>query len=113
LPGFAIILAFDLLGLLLHSAGVPLPGHVLGMILLAAALFAGLVKVEWIEASASFLLRHMVLFFVPAIVSVITYASLLRANWLGLGVGMVVSVVASLLVTGLIAERLLKHRGAP
>jgi holin-like protein len=110
-PGFAIILGFDLLGLLLHAVGVPLPAHVLGMILLAVALFAGWVKVEWIENAAGLLLRHMLLFFVPAIVGIITFASLLRANWLGLGGGILLSVLASLLVTGLIAERLLRDRG--
>jgi holin-like protein len=108
MAGFAIIIGFDLLGLLLHAAGIPLPAHVLGMILLAAALFAGWVKLEWVADSAGFLLRHMLLFFVPAIVGVITYASLLRQNWLGLGGGLVISVLASLLVTGLVAERLLR-----
>ena len=112
-PGFAIILGFDLLGLLLHAVGVPFPAHVLGMILLAGALIAGWVKLEWIENAAGFLLKHMLLFFVPAIVGIITYASLLRDNWLGMGGGIVVSVVASLVVTGLIAEWLLRHHRGP
>jgi holin-like protein len=113
LAGFAIILGFDLLGLLLHHFGVPLPGHVLGMILLASALFAGLVKIEWIEETAAFLLRHMLLFFVPAIVGIITYAAVLKANWLGIGGGIVVSVLASLIVTGLVANRLLPRHHPP
>lgn len=113
LPGFAIILAFDLLGLLLHYVGVPLPGHVLGMVLLAIALFTGWVKLEWIEQTSAFLLRHMLLFFVPSVVGIITYASLLKSAWLGIGGGIVVSVLASLIVTGLVANWLLRHHRPP
>ena len=42
MTAFAILLGFDLAGLLLKRLGLPLPAHVTGLLLLAAALFAGL-----------------------------------------------------------------------
>ena len=58
--GLAILLLFNLVGLVLQkAAGVPLPGGVIGLILCTACLFAGIVKLEWVEPAAHLLLRHM------------------------------------------------------
>ena len=102
--GFAILLAFNLLGLVLHAAGVPLPANVLGMILFSAALFLGVARVEWVEDAAAFLLRHLMLFFVPTIVAVVTMLPLLKQQWLSIGGGMIASLFASMIVTGLLAR---------
>ena len=106
MTGFAILLGFDLLGLLLQSLGVPLPANVIGLLLFTAAVFLGWVKVEWVEASANFLLRHMLLFFVPAIAAIVTFGPLLKQQWVGMVGGMVIGLLASLLVTGLLCQRL-------
>lgn len=105
--GLAILLAFQGLGLLIHQyGGVPLPGNVIGLMLLAAALFSGLVKLEWIERTASLLLRHMLLFFAPTIVGTIAFARLLGQEWLPLVAALVFSTAAVMLVTGKVAEAL-------
>lgn len=105
--GLAILLAFQGLGLLIHQyGGVPLPGNVIGLMLLAAALFSGLVKLEWIERTASLLLRHMLLFFAPTIVGTIAFARLLGQEWLPLVAALVLSTAAVMLVTGKVAEAL-------
>ena len=50
MDGFAIIAGFYLAGLLLKEAlGIPLPGNVIGLLLFAAALFLGVVKLERVE----------------------------------------------------------------
>ncbi|MEI8194906.1 MAG: CidA/LrgA family protein [Phycisphaerae bacterium] len=107
--GIAIILLFNLLGLLAQKClGLPLPANVLGMIFLALALFSGLVKLAWVEPAANFLLRHMLLFFVPLIVSAVLLWPLLRENWLPLVGGMVFSTLITLAVTGAVATALTK-----
>src|SRR3989442_11649000 len=98
MAGFAILLAFNLLGQILHAVGVPLPANVLGMMLFAAALFLGVVRVEWVEDAAELLLRHLMLFFVPTIVAVVAMGDLLRAQWLPITAGMLGSLLLSMLV---------------
>ena len=99
--GFACLLFFQFLGegvvRLLH---LPLPGNVVGMALLLAALGVGLVKVEWIQEAAELLLGNMALLFVPAGVGVMAYFGLVARAWLPIVVATLLSSVAVLLVTG-------------
>jgi len=102
--GFAILLVFNLLGNLLHAGlGVPLPGGVLGLILFTACLFLKLIKLEWVEQTATLLLRHMLLFFAPVIVGVIQFGPQIRQEWLAIAVSLIGSTLAVMLVTGWIA----------
>lgn len=108
--GFAILMGFNLLGLMLNKlAGVPAPGGVIGLALFAAALFSGAVKLEWVEESASFLLRHMLLFFAPIVVGTVVFTPLLRREWLAIAGGLVGSFLVVLLVTGWTATALIRR----
>ncbi|MFD0697146.1 CidA/LrgA family protein [Paenibacillus sp. GCM10027628] len=110
--GFAILLAFNFIGYGIQiSLHVPLPGNVIGLILFTAALFAKLVKLKWVESTASFLTSHMMLFFLPFTVGVIAFAPLLGTSWLSICGGIVGGTLAVLIVTGLVASML--HKGAP
>ncbi len=108
--GLAILLGFNLAGMALQAAGVPLPGNVLGLILFAACLFAGVVKLRWVEEAAEFLLRHMLLFFAPVIVGVIVYRERIAREWPGMTAGMVGSLFVVMLVTGWVATWLMPTR---
>ncbi|WEG12979.1 CidA/LrgA family protein [Pullulanibacillus sp. KACC 23026] len=65
-----IILIFYLIGwgikTLFH---LPLPGSVMGMLLLFLSLVTGVIKLEWVEKLASFQIKHLTLLFIPPIVS--------------------------------------------
>jgi holin-like protein len=111
MKGFAILTAFQFAGGVAHALGVPMPGAVIGLILFTASLFLGWIKLEWVESSASFLLRHLLLFFVPMTVLILRRAPLIKANWAALSVSIVVSTLAVLLTTGLVAEFLLHKEG--
>ncbi len=93
----------------MHALGVSMPGAVVGLILFTASLFLGWVKVEWVESTSSLLLKHMLLFFVPMTVLTMRLAPMLRANWAALAVSILVSTLAVMLTTGLVADFLL-HR---
>ena len=102
--GIAILLSFNLLGAVLHTAlGVPLPGGVLGLMLFTACLFLKWIKLEWVEQTASLLLRHMLLFFAPVIVGVIQFGPQIRQEWAAISVSLIGSTLAVMLVTGWIA----------
>jgi holin-like protein len=107
--GFAILLAFNLLGSWLHlSLHIPLPGNVIGLILFLIALFTKLVKLEWVEQAAGWLTGHMMLFFIPFLVGTMVFFPLIGSNWLSIGIGVIGSAVASLLATGLVTTKLLR-----
>ena len=64
---------------LLH---IPIPGSMIGMLLLFLLLMTGMVKEEWISRGANMLLSHLTLLFIPATVGIIDYVEL----FLGKGV---------------------------
>ena len=108
MTGLAILLAFNLLGLALREYGhVPLPENVIGMILLLLALCAGIVKVEWVEETARFLLSHMMLFFAPFIVGVLPLVPMIQANLSPITGGLIASTFITMLVTAWLAQALM------
>jgi holin-like protein len=107
LLGFAILLAFQLLGALIHRVGVPIPGGVLGLMLFYLAMSAGLVKMKWVERTANLLLRHMVLLFVPLTVGLMEMGPVLSKQAVAITASLVVSLVAVMLTTGLLGQWLL------
>ncbi len=110
--GLAILAAFQFAGAVVHALGIPMPGAVIGLVLFTAALFLGWIKLEWVESTTSFLLKHMLLFFVPMTVLTMRMAPMIKANWAALLVSIVVSTLAVMLTTGLVAEFLLHRKGA-
>ena len=105
--GLAILLLFNLIGLLLQAAGTPLPSNVIGLILFTFCLFAGIIKLEWVEESAHFLLRHMLLFFAPAIVAALPLLGLYREDWSAIAVSLAGSLFIVMLSTGAVATWLI------
>ena len=104
LLGLMWLLVFLALGELLgQGLGLPLPGAVLGMVLLAGALRWQRVR-EPVAASAHVLLTHLSLLFVPAGVGVMGYLGLLgRYGWQLLGI-LLVSTALGLVVTALVLQ---------
>jgi holin-like protein len=107
LLGFAIILAFQMLGALIHRVGVPIPGGVLGLMLFYLAMSAGVVKMKWVERTAGLLLRHMVLLFVPLTVGLMEMGPVLSKQAVAITASLLVSLVAVMLTTGLLGQWLL------
>ncbi|HEY0306789.1 MAG TPA: CidA/LrgA family protein [Acidobacteriaceae bacterium] len=108
LLGFAIILVFQLLGFGLHRLGIPLPGGVLGLLLFTTALAIGIVKLEWVEHTADFLVQHMLLLFIPLMAGLTQMSAELRRDGVALLASVVVSLLAVLLTTGGLAHFLLR-----
>lgn len=110
--GFAILLGFNLLGEALRAVfSLPLPGNVIGLILFAAALGLKWIRLEWVEETSQFLLKHMMLFFAPIIVGVVSAASLIKNEWLGVAAGLLLSTALAVLLTGFVTQSLIKKEG--
>ena len=123
--GFAALLVCQLVGeVVVRTAGWPVPGPVLGMLLLVGALFWSNRSRE--EESEAFermavtrvsdgLLANLSLLFVPAGVGVIEQFGVLKAQGWALGTALVVSTPLTLIATVLVfvgVKRLLRRRTA-
>lgn len=110
IAGLLVLLGCQLAGeLVVRLLDVPVPGPVVGMVLLLVILQlrepaedSGVVRV------AGGLLRHLQLLFVPAGVGVVQYLSVIGASAVPLLVGLVVSWFAALAATAGTAALLLR-----
>ncbi|MDY7579238.1 CidA/LrgA family protein [Herbaspirillum sp. RTI4] len=108
---FAILLIFQCLGEGLSFAlHLPIPGAVVGMLLLFIALLIVPGLLERIEATGSELLRHLSLLFVPAGVGIVVSAATVRGHWLAVIVATVVSTILSLAVTAIVVRLCMKSK---
>ncbi|MBB2998475.1 holin-like protein [Paraburkholderia tropica] len=65
---------------LARAVHLPVPGGVVGLVLLLVLLFCGGVAPRWVKAGADWLLSDMLLFFIPAAVAAVQYGGLFRAD---------------------------------
>jgi holin-like protein len=97
LAGVTWLLVFQVVGeAVVRLAGVPLPGPVVGMALLFAALVARGRVPDALGAAADGLARHLSLLFVPAGVGVMMYVRQLADEWVPIVVALVVSTVLAI-----------------
>ena len=83
-----------------------IPGSVIGMVLLFLALISKIVKPETIRQPASYLIKHMSLFFIPAGVGLMTAWDLIAANWAAILISSLLSTIIVLAVVGLVQQKL-------
>jgi holin-like protein len=112
--------ALQILGLwTLNFAGVwvvekmalPIPGNVVGMVLLYALLALGFVKVSWFEAAGSFLIRHLAFFFVPITVGLMDAGYLFATRGIGIIFTLAASAAIGVMLAGWISQLLLGKSG--
>lgn len=102
LHALLILLTCQLLGeAATRSAGLPLPGPVLGMVLLVVALIAIPRLADIMRPVTQGILGHMSLLFVPAGVGVVGHAAAFGGQGLGLMLALVLSTVAAIAVGAL------------
>ena len=98
---FLIILILCVVGEVLNKVvHIPLPGSIIGMILLFVCLLFGLIKLEMLEEISKFLLDHLAFFFIPAGVGLIAYASILKESLLPILVICFVTTFLVMIITG-------------
>lgn len=111
LPGIFIVLLFyclgELVAWLLHGF---IPGSVIGMVLLFAALCFKIVKPEPLKPVARFLCDNMGLFFIPAGVGVVNALDILSRYWEAVLLACAVSTVIVIVVVASLQQWFEKHR---
>lgn len=83
---------------------VPVPGNVMGMILLFGLLAAGVVKLEQLEVASGYLLKHISFFFIPIAVGLMNWTTLFYQHSLWISLAIVVSAVLALFTVVIVVQ---------
>jgi len=99
----AVLFVFQLLGEVIHRLiGLPVPGAVIGMVLLVAWLAARPRAAPRLEPVSTWLTGHLSVMFVPAAVGVMEQGAVFARFGVALVLATAVSVVLTLVVTALV-----------
>lgn len=110
--GLLVLLLFQFAGeCLARWLDVPVPGGVIGMLLLFVALLLRRRASAALEQSAQALLKPLTLYFVPASVGIMTMGPVLAQEGLRIALVMVLSTLLPMLVCGYGLDRWLARRG--
>jgi holin-like protein len=107
----AVLLLCQLAGTILQQAsGLPLPGPVLGLVMLLAWFLRTGGPDPELRATANGLLKYLGLLFVPAGVGVVAELPALRDNALAILIAIPVSTLVALLVTGTLMNLFVRNQ---
>ena len=98
---FVIYLTGDLIS---KGFKLPIPGNILGMIILLILLCTKIIKISQIESISNFLLDHLAFFFIPAGVELMNSFGIIKGTWLKLILVCVVTTSIVIVSTGLMVQ---------
>ena len=105
----ATLLVFQTIGEgLAYTFSLPVPGPVIGMVLLFIYLLLKKGAAEKLAPVSLELLKHLSLLFIPAGVGVMVHAQRVAAEWLPIAAALVASTIVSIAVTAVVVKWLQK-----
>lgn len=109
--GMFYLMTLWLIGeVLAELLSLPIPGNVLGMVLLTLSLNKGWIKLETIKPAADLLTWNMAFLFVPPGVGLMLYFDLIADQWLALGLPWLGSTFLVLIAAGLIQQHVARTK---
>jgi holin-like protein len=100
LQALLTLLLFQLFGeIIVRSLSAPIPGPVVGMLLLFVALLIRREVPKELKTTAQGLVGHLSLLFVPAGVGVMVHTALLQDEWLAIVATLIISTFITMIVT--------------
>ena len=98
---FGLIFAFLAAGeFIVRFTHIPVPSSIIGMVLLCAALKAGIVKLRWVDTLATFMVNNLGFFFVPAGIGLMNCLGIIADQWVPIVCATVISTILIIAVTG-------------
>ncbi|WP_046226501.1 CidA/LrgA family protein [Paenibacillus dauci] len=91
---------------------LPIPGSIIGLLLLFVLLLCRVIPVSWIEKGSTTILFYLPLFFIPATVGVMNHLDLFAGKGLLLVVVVIVSTILTIAVAGHVSQWLAGRPGA-
>jgi holin-like protein len=105
----ATLLVFQSIGEgLSYAFGLPVPGPVIGMVLLFLFLMVRKDAAKKLAPVSLELLKHLSLLFIPAGVGIMVHAQRVSDEWIPIAVALIASTIVSITVTAIIVKWLEK-----
>lgn len=109
LKQIGIVLAISLLGNILSQIlKIPIPGTVMGMILLFIALSFNIIKEEQIDEFSELLLLNIAFLLIPPGVGLLRSIDSIAKSWVKILIVVIVSTIITMGVTGLVVQFMIK-----
>lgn len=104
-----IILVFSLIGeVLKYFLPLPIPASIYGIVLLFIGLMTGLIKLETVKETGTFLIEIMPLMFIPAGVGLMTSWGTLKTIIVPVSIITVITIMTVMLVTGRVSQAIIR-----
>lgn len=108
---FARIMGFCLAGELLHGLlPLPIPAGIYGLVLLAAALLTGIVKIEQVKQTGDFLSSLFPLLFIPTVAGVMEEWDLISTNLIPILIALAPVTWAVMAAAGKVTQTIMDRR---
>ena len=107
---FMYILLFSIIGEVLSTGlNLPIPGSIIGMVLLFLALKFRIIRLRQIYDAGQFLIENMTILFLPAGVGIMSHWDAIAKYWWQIIVITVLAIVVNIAVIGFVTQ-FVKHR---
>ncbi|GLX66440.1 CidA/LrgA family protein [Paenibacillus glycanilyticus] len=107
---FFIVLSW-LMNQLVIWLHLPVPGSILGMLLLFIMLQAKIIPRKWVESGSDWLIATMLLFFIPPAVGIIGYRQLVISSGVQIALVIGLGTIIVMLCSGLVAQQVARRKG--
>lgn len=105
LNGITLLLVYQLVGeITVRLLGLPIPGPVLGMVMLFITLMVRGKAPESVDQASTALLSHLSLLFVPAGVGMMAHFGRIADEWIPITLALLLSTVITMVATALIMQ---------
>jgi holin-like protein len=109
LAALTVLLVFQLIGeVAVQLLALPVPGPVIGLMLLFATFCARRNIAEPLRDTATGILQHLSLLFVPAGVGVMVHFSRVSGEWLPIIAAVIISTALAIAVSALVMQALMR-----
>jgi len=101
IQGLTIIFLFLFLGdSITYITKIPIPGNVIGMIMLTISLKIEIIKLDSVRPAAEILVKNMAFLFVPPGVGIMIYFNLIKREFIPIFLSYILSTLAVLYIVG-------------
>ncbi|MDF2946206.1 MAG: Antiholin-like protein LrgA [Bacillales bacterium] len=85
---------------------IPIPGNVLGMIILFILLVTRVIPIKYVDSGSSLLIKHLAFFFIPIAVGLMALGSVIFDNFVAFIFAILGSLIVGFIATGYTAQKL-------
>lgn len=108
--GLSILFTFYFISVfILSMTKIYIPPVILGLILFTVCLNRNIIKEDWVNLAVNFLLKYMPILFIPFIVGLIGYKTLILKNLFTIISVILITTTLTIVLTGLFVEYGIKY----